>query len=154
MQLNAEDGGKRKFVMVQLPEMCAEGTEAAKAGYKNICEIGKERIRRAGDEIKAEAGLTAQNLDIGFRVLKLDDTNMNDVYYAAGDYTQDLILQMESNIKPDRTDMNLLYGCCLIGLAAIHAAHSRKKSTVYRPHLQRRRFDSLLRGAYQGKGNP
>src|SRR5690554_32935 len=96
MQLNAEDGGKRKFIMVQLPEVTDEKSEAFKAGYKTICEIGKERIRRAGDKIKAEAGLTAQNLDIGFRVLKLDDTNMNNVYYAAGDYTQDLTAMMES----------------------------------------------------------
>ena len=85
MKLNVEDSGNRKFIMVQLPEVTDEKSEAFKAGYKNICEIGKERIRRAGDKIKAEAGLTAQNLDIGFRVLKLDDTNMNDVYYAAGD---------------------------------------------------------------------
>lgn len=113
MQLNAEDGGKRKFIMVQLPEVCAERTEAAKAGYINICEIGKERIRRAGEKIKAEAGLTAQGLDVGFRVLKLADTNMNDVYYAAGDYTQDMLAQMEDNIKPDRTDMDLLFGCLL-----------------------------------------
>lgn len=113
MQLNVEDGGKRKFIMVQLPEVTDEKSEAYKSGYKNICEIGKERIRRAGDKIKDEAGLTAQDLDIGFRVLKLDDTNMNDVYYAASDYTQDLILTMESNIKPDRTDMDLLYGCLL-----------------------------------------
>jgi adenine-specific DNA-methyltransferase len=113
MQLNAEDGGKRKFIMVQLPEPCADGTEAAKAGYANICEIGKERIRRAGEKIKADVGLTAQNLDVGFRVLKLADTNMNEVYYAAGDYTQDLLLQMENNIKPDRTDMDLLFGCLL-----------------------------------------
>lgn len=113
MQLNAEDGGKRKFIMVQLPEVCAEGTEAAKAGYANICEIGKERIRRAGDKIKDEAGLTAQGLDVGFRVLKLADTNMNDVYYAAGDYTQDLVAMMEGNIKADRTDMDLLFGCLL-----------------------------------------
>ena len=113
MQLNVEDGGNRKFIMVQLQEATDEKSEAFKAGYKNICEIGKERIRRAGTKIKAEAGLTAQNLDIGFRVLKLDDTNMTDVYYAAGDYTQDLISQMESNIKPDRTDMDLLFGCLL-----------------------------------------
>lgn len=127
MQLNSEDGGKRKFIMVQLPEVCAEGTEAAKAGYKTICEIGKERIRRAGDKIKAEAGLTAQNLDIGFRVLKLDDTNMNDVYYAAGNYTQDLILQMESNIKPDRTDMDLLYGCLLDWGLPLSMPHTSEK---------------------------
>ena len=134
MQLNAEDGGNRKFIMVQLPEVCAEGTEAAKAGYKTICEIGKERIRRAGDKIKAEAGLTAQNLDIGFRVLKLDDTNMNDVYYAAGDYTQDLILQMESNIKPDRTDMDLLYGCLLDWGLPLSMPHTHEKIDGFTVH--------------------
>lgn len=134
MRLNAEDGGKRKFIMVQLPEVCAEGTEAAKAGYKNICEIGKERIRRAGDKIKDEAGLTAQNLDIGFRVLKLDDTNMNDVYYAAGDYTQDLILQMESNIKPDRTDMDLLYGCLLDWGLPLSMPHTHEKIDGFTVH--------------------
>jgi adenine-specific DNA-methyltransferase len=134
MQLNAKDGGKRKFIMVQLPEVCAEGTEAAKAGYANICEIGKERIRRAGDKIKAEAGLTAQNLDIGFRVLKLDDTNMNDVYYAAGDYTQDMITIMESNIKPDRTDMDLLYGCLLDWGLPLSMPHSHEKIDGFTVH--------------------
>jgi len=113
MQLNAEDGGNRKFIMVQLPEVCADDTEAAKAGYTNICEIGKERIRRAGDKIVAENPEERANLDIGFRVLKLDDTNMKDVYYSAGEYTQDLLSQMESNIKDDRTDMDLLFGCLL-----------------------------------------
>ena len=134
MQLNAEDGVKRKFIMVQLPEVCAEGTEAVKVGYKNICEIGKERIRRAGDKIKDEAGLTAQNLDVGFRVLKLDDTNMNDVYYAAGDYTQNLILQMESNIKPDRTDMDLLYGCLLDWGLPLSMPHSHEKIDGFTVH--------------------
>lgn len=127
MQLNAQDGGNRKFIMVQLPEVTDEKSEAFKAGYKNICEIGKERIRRAGDKIKAEAGLMAQNLDIGFRVLKLDNTNMNDVYYAAGDYTQDLIMQMESNIKPDRTDMDLLYGCLLDWGLPLSMPHTHEK---------------------------
>ena len=134
MQLNAEDGGKRKFIMVQLPEVCAEGTEAAKAGYKNICEIGKERIRRAGDKIKAEAGLTALNLDIGFRVLKLDDTNMKDVYYAAGDYTQDMIALMESNIKPDRTDLDLLYGCLLDWGLPLSMPHTHEKIDGFTIH--------------------
>ena len=134
MQLNAQDGGNRKFIMVQLPEVCAEGSKAAKVGYKNICEIGKERIRRAGDKIKAEAGLTALNLDIGFRVLKLDDTNMNDVYYAASDYTQDLILQMESNIKPDRTDMDLLYGCLLDWGLPLSMPHSNEKIDGFTVH--------------------
>ena len=113
MQLNAEDGGHRKFIMVQLPEPCDETSEAYKAGYKNICEIGKERIRRAGDKIKSESPMTTQDLDIGFRVLKLDDTNMKDVYYAADDYSQDMIAGLESNIKDDRTDLDLLFGCLI-----------------------------------------
>lgn len=113
MQLNAEDGGHRKFIMVQLPEPCDEQSEAYKAGYKNICEIGKERIRRAGEKIKAESGLTAQNLDVGFRVLKLADSNMKDVYYAADDYKQADLLDMVSNIKDDRTDLDLLFGCLI-----------------------------------------
>ena len=151
MQFNAEDGGHRKFIMVQLPEKCDETSEAYKAGYKNICEIGKERIRRAGNSIKsslAQDGTAirqmkehldrngtleefeysewsdspeiiqdkekmASNLDIGFRVLKLDDTNMKDVYYAADDYSQDMIAGLESNIKDDRTDLDLLFGCLI-----------------------------------------
>ena len=113
MQLNAEDGGHRKFIMVQLPQKCDETSEAYKAGYKNICEIGKERIRRAGEKIKAESPTTTQDLDIGFRVLKLDDTNMKDVYYAADDYSQDMIAGLESNIKDDRTDLDLLFGCLI-----------------------------------------
>ena len=151
MQLNAEDGGHRKFIMVQLPEKCDESSEAYKAGYKNICEIGKERIRRAGEKIsKANDELKdipllkdekdaklfldiAQNgpeavertksafervdasyfLDIGFRVLKLDDTNMKDVYYAPDDYDQGMLAVLESNIKDDRTDLDLLFGCLI-----------------------------------------
>lgn len=113
MQLNAEDGGHRKFIMVQLPEPCDEKSEAYKAGYKNICEIGKERIRRAGEKIKEESPLTTQDLDVGFRVLKLDDSNMKDVYYAADDYDQQNLMDMISNIKEDRTDLDLLFGCLL-----------------------------------------
>ena len=113
MQLNAEDGGHRKFIMVQLPEKCDETSEAYKAGYKNICEIGKERIRRAGDKIKSESPMTTQDLDIGFRVLKLDDTNMKDVYYAPDDYDQGMLAALESNIKDDRTDLDLLFGCLI-----------------------------------------
>ena len=113
MQLNAEDGGHRKFIMVQLPEPCDEASEAYKAGYKNICEIGKERIRRAGDKIKSESPMTTQDLDIGFRVLKLDDTNMKDVYYAPDDYDQGMLAGLESNIKDDRTDLDLLFGCLI-----------------------------------------
>lgn len=121
MQLNAEDGGHRKFIMVQLPEKCDEASEAYKAGYKNICEIGKERIRRAGEKILKEqlannnSTLNSPNskLDIGFRVLKLDSTNMKDVYYAPCDYDQDFLHQLKSNIKDDRTDLDLLFGCLI-----------------------------------------
>ena len=177
MQLNAEDGGHRKFIMVQLPEKCDEASEAYKAGYKNICEIGKERIRRAGEKIKSEIDVvhkddyaalvqsqqsndqkvmtgfdslkssgvltekgytykdkdtkdisritySAENpndfyrfhpnaLDVGFRVLKLDDTNMKDVYYAPDDYDQRMLAGLESNIKDDRTDLDLLFGCLI-----------------------------------------
>lgn len=151
MQLNAEDGGHRKFIMVQLPEKCDETSEAYKAGYRTICEIGKERIRRAGEKIsrendklkdiplikdEKEAKLftdIAQNgyeavgriksafervdashsLDVGFRVFKLDDTNMKDVYYAPDDYDQGMLAGLESNIKEDRTDLDLLFGCLI-----------------------------------------
>ena len=107
MQLNAEDGGNRKFIMVQLPETTDEKSEAYKAGYKNICEIGKERIRRAGKKIKEESPLTTQDLDTGFRVLKLDSSNMQDVYYTPEEFDQrDLF---EDNIKPDRTEEDLLF---------------------------------------------
>ena len=160
MQLNAEDGGRRKFIMVQLPEPCDEASEAYKAGYKTICEIGKERIRRAGEKLKQtleedggnfrhlakyaknaplkEITLNEQKfsvpiipprwsasdesvdnknmsdaLDTGFRVLKLDDTNMKDVYYAPDDYDQGMLAGLESNIKDDRTDLDLLFGCLI-----------------------------------------
>lgn len=123
MQLNAEDGGNRKFIMVQLPELCGEKSEAYKAGYKNICEIGKERIRRAGEKIKAKVEKENAQLkldeepkkvpDIGFRVLKIDSTNMEKVYYSPEDYTQEMLNGMESNIKEDRTDLDLLYGVLL-----------------------------------------
>ena len=121
MQLNAEDGGHRKFIMVQLPEKCDEASEAYKAGYKNICEIGKERIRRAGEKILKEqlannnSTLNSPNskLDIGFRVLKLDSTNMKDVYYAPDDYDQGMLAGLKSNIKDDRTDLDLLFGCLI-----------------------------------------
>lgn len=108
MQLNAEDGGNRKFIMVQLPEKCDEKSEAFKAGYKTICDIGKERIRRAGKKIKEE-NTSAANLDVGFRVLKLDSSNMKDVYYKSSDYAQDLLSSLESNIKEDRTPLDLLF---------------------------------------------
>lgn len=112
MQLNAEDGGNRKFIMVQLPEKTDEKSEAFKAGYKNICEIGKERIRRAGKKIKEE-NPNAESLDTGFRVFKLADSNMTDVYYSPLEINQQMLLEQEENIKPDRTDLDLLFGCLL-----------------------------------------
>ena len=113
MQMNADKGSHIKYAMVQLPEMCDEEGTAYKAGFSTICEIGKERIRRAGDKIKSESPMTTQDLDIGFRVLKLDDTNMKDVYYAPDDYDQGMLVAMESNIKEDRTDLDLLFGCLI-----------------------------------------
>ena len=107
MQLNAEDGGKRKFIMVQLPEKTDVNSEAYKAGFKNICEIGKKRIRLAGKKIKEENPLTTQDLDTGFRVLKLDSSNMQDVYYSPEEFNEKLLF--EDNIKPDRTDEDLLF---------------------------------------------
>ena len=109
MQLNAEDGGKRKFIMVQLPELTDEKSEAYKAGYKNICEIGKERTRRAGNKIKEELGEKAENLDTGFRVLKLDSSNMEDVYYTPEEFTPELLFNEKENIKEDRTNEDLLF---------------------------------------------
>ena len=131
MQMNAEDGGHRKFILVQLPEKCDENSEAAKAGYKTICEIGKERIRRAGDKILAEQQAkeksaadktdlfdstsnkpaAAKSLDIGFRVLKIDESNMKDVYYSAGEISQQDLVEQISNIRDGRTDLDLLFGC-------------------------------------------
>jgi len=134
MKLNSVDGGRRKLIMVQLPEECVEDSEAAKAGYKNICEIGKERIRRAGEKIKKEAGLTAQDLDIGFRVLKLDSTNMKDVYYAADEYSQGMLAGLESNIKEERTDLDLLFGCLLewgLPLALPHTSEEVDGVTIH-----------------------
>ena len=132
MKLNAEDGGHRKFIMIQLPEDLNEaasrpGLDARlkanilttmkylnERGYKpTICSIAEERIRRAGDKIKSESPMTTQDLDIGFRVLKLDDTNMKDVYYAPDDYDQGMLAGLESNIKDDRTDLDLLFGCLI-----------------------------------------
>ena len=113
MQLNAEDGGQRKFIMVQLPEPCDKKSEAYKAGYKNICEIGKERIRRAGERIKADSPLTTADLDVGFRVFKLSDSNMKDVYYTANELDQQTLADMVSNIKEDRTALDLFFGCLL-----------------------------------------
>lgn len=124
MQLNAEDGGHRKFIMVQLPEPCDEKSEAFKAGYKNICEIGKERIRRAGDKIKEDNPLGTQDLDIGFRVFRVDSSNMKDVYYQPEELDQQSMFDLVSNIKDDRTDMDLLYACLLDWGVEIHLPHT------------------------------
>lgn len=132
MKLNAEDDGHRKFIMVQLPEDLYEAASRpgldsrlkaniestihfleAKGYEPTICSIGEERIKRAGEKIKADLLLDLSNLDIGFRVFKLDDSNMNDVYYSANEYKQDMLSLMESNIKEDRTDLDLLFGCLL-----------------------------------------
>ena len=110
MKLNAEDGGHRKFIMVQLPEKTDEESEAYKAGYKNICEIGKERIRRAGRKIKEDAGLTAPtDLDIGFRCLRLDSSNMENVYYTPEKTQQQDLFSLVDNVKSDRTPEDLLF---------------------------------------------
>lgn len=111
MQLNAEDGGRRKFILVQVQEECTTGSYGQKAGFKNICEIGEERIRLAGKKI-----LNAKdnsNIDVGFRVFKVDDSNMTDVFYSPAEYSQNLLSMLESNVKPDRTDLDLLFGCLL-----------------------------------------
>jgi adenine-specific DNA-methyltransferase len=138
MQLNAEDGGHRKFIMVQLPEKCDEQSEAYKAGYQNICEIGKERIRRAGDKIIVECasggGTCVRDMDIGFRVFKLDETNMTDVYYSADEYSQDLLTTLESNVKADRTDLDLLFGCLLEWGLPLSLPYSSEKIEGYTVH--------------------
>ena len=136
MQLNAEDGGDRKFIMVQLPEVTDEKSDAYKAGYKNICEIGKERIRRAGKKILEEnsdkEGI--ENLDIGFRVLKLDESNMTDVYYSPDEYSQDLLARLESNIKTGRNDLDLLFSCLLEWGLPLSLPYSSEKIEDYTVH--------------------
>ena len=113
LQLNQEDGGNRKFIMVQVPEITDEKSDAYKAGFKTICELGEQRIKNAGEKIKNASGVLALDLDVGFRVLKVDDSNMNDVYYSPAEYSQDLLSMLESNVKSDRSDLDLLFGCLL-----------------------------------------
>ena len=113
MKQNAEDGGNRHFIMVQLQEETEEDSEARKAGYENICQIGKERIRRAGRKVKEEAGLHGQDLDIGFRVFRVDDSNMEDVYFQPAALRQQDLNSLFDNVKPDRTDLDLLFGAML-----------------------------------------
>ena len=107
MKKNAEDGGTRRFIMIQLPE------KVSSPDYETICDIGKERIHRAGAKIKEENPLFADDLDIGFRVFKVDSSNMNDIYYSADEYSQGLLEALESNIKEDRSDLDLFFGCVL-----------------------------------------
>lgn len=130
MSLNAEDQGHRRFILVQLPEKCEEGSVPYTEGYRTICDIGEERIRRSGEKVKAELGITAQDLDVGFRVFRLDDSNMNDVYYSAGEYTQNLLSMLESNVKEDRTDIDLLLVAYWIGVFLSHCPINLKTSMV------------------------
>ena len=133
MQLNAEDGGKRKYICVQLPEATEEDSEANKAGYKNICEIGKERIRRAGNKIKEEFGEKAKDLDIGFRVLKLADSNMKDVYYSPAETTSPDLFD-PNNVKEDRTPLDLLFQVmpeCNLPLSSKIEERTIEGKTVY-----------------------
>lgn len=132
MKANVEDCGRRKFIMVQLSEKTDEKSEAYKAGYKNICEIGKERIRRAAKKIAEEH--PEAKFDGGFRVLKLDDTNMNEVYYSPADYSQGFLNQLESNIKSDRTDLDLLFGCLLEWGLPLSLPYSSEQIEGYTVH--------------------
>lgn len=134
MQQNAIDGGDRKFIMIQLPEPCDVKTAAAKAGYATICEVGKDRIRKAGKKIKEENPLFTTELDVGFRVLKLADSNMNDVYYSPAEYSQDLLSLLESNVKSDRNDFDLLFGCLLdwgLPLSLPYSSEQLENCTVH-----------------------
>ena len=124
MQINAEDGGKRKFIMVQFPEHCDEKSETAKVHYSNICEIGKDRIRRGGDKIKESSPLEMKDLDIGFRVFRVAESNMKEVYYHPEELDQMSLNDMISNIKEDRTDMDLLYSCLLDWGVEINLPHT------------------------------
>lgn len=134
MQLNAEDGGHRRFIMVQLPEPCGERTEAFRAGYRNVCEIGRERIRRAGDSIRAEKPEETQTLDIGFRVFRVDSSNMKDVYYHPEELDQQSLFDLVSNIKEDRTDLDLLYACLLDWGMEIQLPHTSVDLGGYTVH--------------------
>jgi adenine-specific DNA-methyltransferase len=147
MQLNAEDGGNRKFIMVQLPEPCEKDSEVAKAGYKNICEIGKERIRRAGNKIREEAGLNGQDLDTGFRVFKAADSNMKDVCYGAGEYKQEDLDLFESNIKEDRTALDLLYGCLLDWGLTLDMPHAEETIDGFTVHIVHDKNEGMVLAA-------
>lgn len=151
MKLNSEDMGKRKFIMVQLPEKCAIDSEAAKAGYKNICEIGKERIRRAAAQIQKD-NPNAQ-FDGGFRVFKVADSNMKDVYYSPEEYSQDMLSKMTTNIKEDRTALDLLYGCILqlgLPISCKHSQENFENIDIYSAHTE----ESLLVACFANNITP
>lgn len=131
MRLNLEDQGKRKYIMVQLPEK----VDKNKAGFKNICELGKQRIRNAGEKIKEEAGLNGQDLDIGFRVLKLDSSNMKDIYYSADEYDQGMLENMQSNTKEDRTNLDLLFGCLVDWGLELDKPYTTKVINGHKVHI-------------------
>ena len=134
MQVNCDDNGCRKFIMVQLPESCDANSAAYKAGYRTICDLGIERIRKAGKNIKESSPLTTAKLDIGFRTFCLDDTNMNDVYYSADEYNQAMLTMLESNVKPDRTDLDLLFGCLLEWGLPLSLPYTSEKIEGYTVH--------------------
>lgn len=134
MQMNAQDNGNRHFIMVQLPELIDEKESAYKKGFRNICEIGKERIKKAGAKIKSSSPMTTASLDTGFRVFKVDESNMNDVYYSPAEYSQNLLSMLESNVKSDRTDLDLLFGCLLewgLPLSMPYASEQIEGCTVH-----------------------
>lgn len=131
---NATKQTRTRFILVQIPELCAEKTEAYKAGYKTICEIGKERIRRAGEKIKSENPLTTQDLDVGFRVLKVDESNMKNVYYHPDDLSQQNLLDSVENIKEDRSDLDLLFGCVLDWGLELSRPYTSEKVGSYTIH--------------------
>ncbi len=133
MQLNAEDGGKRKYIMVQLPEQTPENSEARKAGYKTICEIGKERIRRAGKKIKEATGNESKDLDTGFRVLRVDSSNMEDVYFEPAELRQDNLFTQVDSVKYDRTELDLLFGCMVDW--GVELSYPLRKEEVAGKHL-------------------
>ena len=133
MQLNAEDGGKRKYIMVQLPEKTPENSEARKAGYNTICEIGKERIRRAGKKIKETTGNESKDLDTGFRVLRVDSSNMEDVYFEPAELRQDNLFTLMDSVKYDRTELDLLFGCMVDW--GVELSYPLRKEEVAGKHL-------------------
>ena len=133
MQLNAEDNGSRKFIMVQLPEICDKNSEAFKAGYVNICEIGKERIIQAGKKINE--GTVKSEIDTGFRVLKLDDTNMKEVFYRPSEYSQSMLDKVTSNVREDRTSEDLLYQCLLDWGLELSLPHEVKDIAGFTVHV-------------------